>query len=154
MRIVFNEYFLLSVDLSVSNVTIFEININLTMNTKADTLFHLIAAHNGFSPSTEKVFKELMKFLDSDGLININFYHKKHISCEAGVATHTVNNVILKLKKAGFLKSIDIGCFKPSKSLFVNDYFDGLYARTGWKNLNYEIKINSNTGLMQVIGAV
>ncbi|WP_153000200.1 hypothetical protein [Pseudomonas syringae] len=122
------------------------------MNSKVDTLFQLIAAHNNLSPSSAKVFKELMKFLDADGLININFYHKKHIANEAGVAPHTVNNVILKLKKTGFLKSIDTGCFKPNKSLFVDEYFDGLYARTGWKNLNYEIKINSNTGLMQVVG--
>ncbi|MEN4750693.1 hypothetical protein ABEH28_13095 [Pseudomonas sp. Ps21-P2] len=123
------------------------------MNTKADILFQLIAAHNNLSPSSEKVFKELMKFLDSDGLININFYHKKHIASEAGVAPHTVNNVILKLKKSGFLRSVDTGCFKPNKSLFVDGYFDGLYARTGWKYLNYEIKINSTTGLMQISGA-
>lgn len=123
------------------------------MNHKADTLFHMISVHNNLSPSGEKVFKELMKFLDKDGIININFYHKKCIANDAGVVPQTVNNIILQLKKIGLIRSVDIGSFRLSKSIFVDGYFNGLYARTEWKNINYTMSLNSD-GLLQVRGTV
>lgn len=124
------------------------------MNAKADTLFYMIAIHNNLSASSGRVLQEMMKFIDNDGLINLNHYHKKVIANEAGVVIQTVNNIIGNLKKTGIIRSIDIGTFKLSRSIFVDDYFYGLYSRTGWKNLTYELKINSSIGALQVSGAV
>lgn len=124
------------------------------MKNEADVIFEIIAATHGLSKSSTITFKKLMMLLDDKGVIYLNACHKQDISTENGFALQTIRNCLQSLKKAGLIKSVGIGTFKPSKSIFGDEYFYGLYARTEWKGLNYELTLNSKVGVVQVVGAV
>lgn len=124
------------------------------MKNEVDVIFEIIAATHGLSKSSTITFKKLMTLLDDKGLIYLNACHKQDISSENGFALQTIRNCLQSLKKAGLIKSVGVGTFKPSKSIFVDDYFYGLYARTAWKDINYELKLNSKIGVIQVVGAI
>lgn len=123
------------------------------MKNDAELIFDLIATYHGLSKSCLVILKNLMMLVDDKGLININANQKKSFSSENKLAFQTVNNCIQTLKSSGLLVAVDTGTFKPNKSIFVDDYFNGLYARTKWIDLDYDLKLNSKIGLIQIVGA-
>lgn len=98
-----------------------------------------------YSPA---LLRELLKYVDADGIITLSKWRKQNIAKEVGINVYTVNNALQVYKRTGIVNWEAVSVFTLNSNLFGKE-FHGSYDGE-FKKLNLRLVIEFPDGVLGV----